>query len=231
MEQDFLKPGHFFEELKLHAGDRLQIEIPTAQHDLRYFTTLVGYVRGLSVLVRTPMANNLPMPMREGETVIVRGFSGLAAFSFECTVVRVCLAPFPYLHLSFPKTIRTTPVRKEVRVKVKLPVKVTAAGSELATHATITNISTAGIQIESEEEFGGKDDEVTVSFRFTIQPNAYDAHLETRGVIQKVTIQDSPEGDIAFLYGVKLLDLHSSQAILLQNLIYQQLLENHHNLA
>lgn len=231
MEQDFLKPGHFFEELKLHPGDRLQLEIPTPQRDLRYFTTLIGYIRGLSVLVRTPTANNLPMPMREGETVVLRGFSGLDAFSFECEVVRVCQAPFHYLHLSFPKEILIKPLRKEVRVKVKLPVKVIPKGGVLATHAAITNVSIAGIQIESDEDFGGKDDEVDVSFRFTIQPNDYEAHLEAQAVIQKVTVQDNPSGGIAFQYGVKLLHLHSSQAILLQNLIYQQLLENHHNLA
>lgn len=230
MEQTFHHSGDFFGELKLHAGDRLQIELPTKRHDLRYFTTLVGYVKDLSVLVRTPVVNGLSLPMRDGETLIVRGFSGVEAFSFESTVARVCLAPFPYLHLSFPHTISTTPVRHEVRVKVNIPVKITQGGSGKISHATISNVSATGIQIESQDEFGGKDDEVTVSFHFNIPPNGYEAHIESSAVIQKVTLQDSSAG-IAFQYGVKLHGLHSSQAILLQNLIYQQLLENHHNLA
>lgn len=231
MEQETHNNGNFFEELKLHAGDRLQIEIPSTRRDVRYFTTLVGYVKDLSVLIRNPVVNGLSLPMRDGETLIVRGFSGVEAFSFESRVARVCLAPFPYLHLSFPHTITTTPVRHEVRVKVNIPVKITQGGSGKISHAVISNVSATGIQIESEEEFGGKDDEVAVSFHFNIQPHDYEAHIESDAVIQKVTLQDSPAGGIAFQYGVKLLGLHSSQAILLQNLIYQQLLENHHNLA
>lgn len=231
MDQDIHKPAQSFDELKLHIEDRLQIEIPTPQHDLRYFTTLVGYVKGLSVLVRNPVVNGLTMPMRDRERLIVRGFSGVDAFSFDAVVERVCRAPFPYLHLSYPHAIRSTPIRHEVRVKVSLPAKIIPAGGDKAIHATICNISTGGILIDSEEELGGKDHEIGVSFHFTIQPHDYDAHIESKGVIQNMALQDNPSGGFLFQYGVKLLDLHSSQAILLQNLIYQQLLENPHNLA
>lgn len=231
MDQGYQKDGEYFENLKLHPGERIQLEIPSPQHDLRYFTSLIGYVMGLSVLLRTPLVNGLTLPMRDNERVIVRGFSGIDAFSFETTVARVCLSPFPYLHLGFPHAIHVTPIRHEVRVKVHLPVAVSHAGSELPSHGTITNISITGIQIDTEEEFGGKDEEVTISFRFTIHPNSYEAHIQSTGIIQHVTLQTTPSGAIGFQYGVKLQNLHSSQAILLQNLIYQQLLENYHNLA
>lgn len=231
MEHQVLKAEDFFEELKLHVGDRLQIEVPSRQHDLKYFTTLVGYAKGLSVLLRTPIVNGLPLPMRDGEKLIVRGFSGMETFSFDATIERICLGPFHYLHLSYPHIIRATPIRHEVRVRVSLPVKVTLADASIAIHATISNISTAGIMIDSVEELGEKDGEISVSFHFTIQPNDYDAHIETTALIQNVTLQDNPSGSFTFQYGVKLLKLHSSQAILLQNLIYQKLLENHHNLA
>lgn len=231
MEQDAPRTGDFFDELKLHVGDRLQLEVPSPHHDLRYFTTLVGYVKGLSVLVRTPIVNGLPLPMRDRETIVLRGFSGVEAFSFEATVSRVCLAPFSYLHLNFPHKIHITPVRHEVRVKVSLPVKITRDDRELASHGTVTNISTNGILIDCDEDVGTKGDVVIVSFRFTIQPHDYDAHIESNGVIQNMTLQDNPSGSFIFQYGVKLQDLHSSQAILLQNLIYQRLLEDHHNVA
>lgn len=221
----------FFEALKPHVGDRLQIEIPTRQHDQRHFTTLVGYVHNLSVLVRNPLVNGLPLPMRDNEKLIVRGFSGLEAFSFETRVERVCIAPFPYLHLAFPHTVRITPVRHEVRVKVHLPVKVRTKGGANVIHAHISNLSSGGIQIDSTEELGAINDEIDISFHFTIQPNDYDAHIECPGVILKSSIQEAPSGGFAFQYGLKLQNLHSSQSILLQNLIYQQLLEDHHNLA
>ncbi|MFN3397037.1 MAG: flagellar brake protein [Sulfurimicrobium sp.] len=223
--------GDLFEELKLHVGDRLQIEVPSRQHDLKYFTTLVGYVKWLSILVRTPLVDSLPLPMRDGEKLIVRGFSGKETFSFDSTIERVCREPFYYLHLSYPDSVSTTTIRHAERVRVNLPVRVTPAGASGAIHATISNISTEGILIDTGEELGKKDEEISVSFHFAIQPNDYDAHIETTALIQNVMLQDNPSGDFTFQYGVKLLKLHSSQAILLQNLIYQKLLENHHNLA
>lgn len=231
MEHEWRKAEAFFEDLKPHVGDRLQIELSSPLHDLKYFTTLVGYVKGLSVLLRTPIVSGLPLPMRDGEKLIVRGFSGMETFTFDTTIERICLEPFHYLHLSYPHTVRTTPIRNEVRVRVNLPVKVTPAGASSAIDATISNISTAGILVEATEELGDKDSEINVSFHCTIQPNDYDAHIETTALIQNVTLQDNPSGSFTFQYGVKLLELHSSQEILLQNLIYQKLLENHHNLA
>ncbi len=222
--------GDLFEQLKLHVGERLQIELPSPRHDLRYFTSLVGYVSGLSVLVRNPVVNGLSLPMRDSETLIVRGFSGLQTFSFETTVERVCIAPFPYLHLAYPHTIRTTPVRHEMRVKTMIPARITAGGGN-AVEAVISNISTGGIQIDSREELGKVHDEMGVSFHIVVQPNDYPAHIEAQSVIQNMTIQNHPDGGVLFQYGVKLLSLHSSQAILLQNLIYQQLLEDPHNIT
>lgn len=220
-----------FEKLKLHVGDRLQIEFPTPQHDRRHFTSLVGYVSNLSILVRNPVEHGLPLPMRDNEALIVRGFSGLETFSFETRVERVCISPFPYLHLAYPHTILTTPVRHEVRVKTRIPVRVTIGQGGTAIEAVISNVSTGGILIDTAEELGTAHDEIGVSFHITIQPNNYEAHIETQGVIQNTSIHDNPAGGILFQYGVKLPKLQSSQTILLQSLIYQALLEDHHNIA
>lgn len=220
-----------FEQLRLHVGERLQIELPTPRHDQRYFTSLVGYVSGLSVLVRNPVVNGLSLPMRDSEALIVRGFSGLQTFSFETTVERVCLAPFPYLHLAYPPIIRTTPVRHEMRVKTMIPARITTGSGGNTIEAVISNISTGGIQIDSQEELGKVHDEIGVSFHITVQPNDYGAHIESEGVIQNASILGNPEGGFLFQYGVQMPKLQSSQAILLQSLIYQSLLEDHHNIA
>ena len=223
--------GDIFEQLKLHVGDRLQIELPTHQHDQRYFTTLIGYVSNLSILVRNPVVHGLSLPMRDHELLIVRGFSGLETFSFNTTVERVCLSPFPYLHLAYPHSIRIITVRNQMRVKTSLPVNVTTGQSGTAIAATISNMSCGGILVDSLEELGKEHDEIGVSFHITVQPNDYQAHIEARAMIQNASIQDNPEGGFLFQYGLKLLNLHSSQAILLQSLIYEAVLEDHHNIA
>lgn len=226
-----IREEDILERLKLRVGDRLQIEIPTPQHDQRHFTSLVGYVNGLSVLVRTPLAHGLSLPMRDEESLVVRGFSGLETFSFETRVERVCLDPFPYLHLAYPDTVKTIPIRHEVRVKTSIPVKVTTGQGQKSVQATISNLSSGGILIDSTEELGQEHEEIDVSFHIAVQPNDYQANIETRATIQNSMILDNPQGGMLFRYGLKLLNLHSSQAILLQNLIYQALLENHHNIA
>lgn len=218
-----------FGALKLQTGDRLQIEIPTARHDMRYFTTLIGYARGLSVLVHHPLVNGLPLPMSEGKPLIVRGFSGLDAFSFESAVARVCIAPFRYLHLSYPHVIQTIPVRHEIRARVSLPARISPAGGGEGIAATLSNLSINGILVDSIRELGAKNDEIGVDFSFTIQPNDYEVHIEARGIIQNVAIEHAQTGETSFQYGIKLQNLHGNQSILIQNLIYQQLLENHHN--
>lgn len=223
--------GDIFEHLKLHVGDRLQIEIPTHQHDQRFFTTLVGYVSNISVLVRNPVVDGLSLPMRDHERLIVRGFSGLETFSFDTVVERVCISPFPYLHLAYPHAIRTIPVRNEMRVKTRLPVRVSTAKGDTAIEAIISNMSSGGILIDSAEELGSVHDEIGVSFHIIVQPNDYQAHIEAQAVIQNTSIQDNPKGEFQFQYGVKLMNIQSSQAILLQNLIYQALLADHHNIA
>ncbi len=225
-------PGvDLFDHLKLHVGDRLQIEIPSHQHDQRYFTTLVGYVSNLSILVRNPVVHGLTLPMRDNERLIVRGFSGLETFSFETTVERVCLSPFPYLHLAYPHAIRTMPVRNEMRIKTRLPVRISTGQGDTAIEAIISNMSSGGILIDAAEELGKVHDEIGVSFHITVQPNDYQAHIEAQAVIQNTSIRNNPEGEFLFQYGVKLLNLHSSQAILLQSMIYQALLEDHHNIT
>src|SRR4029079_10643969 len=100
---------------------RLQLELVTGNARSHYYTTLIGYVPGHSVLIRTPLVQNLPVPVPEGAVVLVRHFSGRHAFTLESRVERVCRSPYPYIHLAYPAQVQQTLIRGALRVSVALP--------------------------------------------------------------------------------------------------------------
>ncbi len=95
-----------FDDMKLNAESRLQLEPPKQLGSERILVKVIGYLRGVSLLVTAPAAaNGARLQLIEGERVVTRSFSGQNAFAFACTVERVCKLPYEYLHLSFPDVI------------------------------------------------------------------------------------------------------------------------------
>lgn len=118
-----------FTAMKPKVGQRIEFQIAPAALHPRLFTHLIGYEPGESVLVRTPLENNLPVNVHEGQAVLVRSFDGTRAYAFETTVQRICIAPFLYLHLGYPPEIQFLQVRQDARVPVRLLAEARAGGS------------------------------------------------------------------------------------------------------
>src|SRR5258706_8180261 len=55
-----------FEAMQLHVGERLQLDLTADIARNHYYTTLIGFVPEHTVLVRTPLVQNLPIPMPAG---------------------------------------------------------------------------------------------------------------------------------------------------------------------
>lgn len=225
-----------FDDMRLQVGERVQIELLPAHHHQHHFTTLIGYLKGESLLVKTPIFNGLPLPVPDGAMVEVRAFSGSTVFTFQCEVVRVCVSPFAYLHLSFPTLIRGAVIRKGERVRVDIPAKVAAAteGPQAGWRpARIVNVGTGGALIESRHELGGPNEVIRAAFSFNIEPDNYEASVSVQAVIQKVTRATEPDaaGRGVIYYGVQFRDMQPGQTIVLQNLVDQRLIDNHHNIA
>jgi c-di-GMP-binding flagellar brake protein YcgR len=216
------------DQLQLHIGDRLQLEMGTDGARSQYFTLLIGYVPGHSVMVRTPLAQNIPVPVREGEQVLVRSFSGRHASSFESTVTRVCRAPFPYLHLGYPQAVRQTQVRGAVRVRVNLAGTTLNPGyvdSDLPNPITIADLSVSGALLESQTALGETGSKVELAFKFLVQPNNYEVRLTTTAEIQSVRNSRRANED-TFVHGVRFQHLHTTESLLLQSFIQQVVLDD-----
>lgn len=215
-----------FEELNLQVDHRLQIEPATARLGEHFYTRLLGYLKGSSLIVKLPTSWDGAVPLGEGDVVTVRGFSGRIAYAFSSDILKIRYAPYPYCHLSFPPEIQGVEIRKALRVRVNIParlINVNESGS--AYEATISDLSTLGVQLNSTDDLGKMGDNVTLTFRFWVQPGDYEVNFNASGIIQSAQPIDSEAA--GWRYGVRLNELRSTEAILLQNLIYEQLMETH----
>lgn len=212
----------------MHVGDRLQLELLSAGAGNHYFTTLIGYVPGHSVLLRTPLVHNLPVPIPEGEQVRVRTFSGRHAYTFESRVERVQRLPLPYLHLAYPAVVQQTTIRGALRVRVHLSGTASTAGARegaLPIPVTLADLSTSGALLEAEHSLGRNGDSIELAFKFVVQPNDYEVKLVTPAQIQSGPKPKTGQGrDDAFSHGVRFAKLRATEALLLQSYIQQVLL-------
>ena len=217
-----------FEAAQLHVGERLQLELVAGNSRSQYYTTLIGFVPGHSVLIRTPLVQNLPVPVPEGAVVLVRAFSGRHAFTLESRVERVCRSPYPYIHLAYPAQVQQTLIRGALRVRVALPGTVSAPDDKAddgPLPVVITDLSVSGAQLETQAGLGETGEKFALVFKFAVQPNNYEVKLVTSAQIQnvrKIRKGNSPEE--VFSHGIRFGKLHATEGLLLQSYIQQVLL-------
>ncbi len=224
-----------FEQMHLQTGDRLQLEMLSDPARTHHFTTLIGYVPELSVLVRTPSVRGESIAVRDGETVLVRAFSGRSVYAFETTVQRVCLSPLSYLHLAYPKLVRANPIRGAERVRVEL--RGTAVNLEEDPHGipvgcTFGDLSLTGAQLECGQSLGNKGSRLQVFFAFKLEPQGYEVKLTPEAEIQSARRRSDPQGGVEiYSYGVRFGRMHATESLLLQSYIQQLLLNDRSRIA
>jgi hypothetical protein len=223
-----------FQDMRLRVGDRLQLQPPAAVSTERYLVKLIGYVDNVSVLVTAPMANGLRVPLRENDNIVARIFAGQKAFGFSSTVERVCKIPFDYLHLSFPDKVQGSVIRKSPRVRTRIIASVANAGaSETAERLSglIVNLSADGALIKSRQPLGEKGQRLILSFRVSL--HKVDAYLTVCAVVRSAFADEEKdrEDGTMFNHGIQFQDLAANDTVILQSLIYHQMIEHPHTLT
>ena len=222
-----------FEDMKLKVGDRLQIQPPRQLSMERFIIKLIGYVNNMSVLVTAPMADNrLRLQLIEGEKLVVRVFSSQNAFGFASTIEKICKIPFDYLHLSFPSEVQGTVIRQAPRVKTKIIASVAsgAQGKDSAS-AIISNLSANGALLDARRNLAAKGDTLKVSFRVNL--HNIDAFLTVNAAVRAVFSDEVDDKNTAAMvhHGIEFQDLQPNDSVILQSLIYQQIIEQPHTVA
>lgn len=220
----FLVSQYVFDDMHLHVGDRFQLET-SGPGGGRHYGTLVGYVPDLSVVVKTPLLNGLPLPYTDGQAVIVRAFTGRGIFAFDTAVERVCVAPFHYLHLAFPKDVRGVQIRDSERVKVYMPTQI-KRGEHTILAGIVTDLGMGGAAIEVEKALP-LNEKLTLALRFALEDMHITAGFDAPAVVHKQLESRKEEAATLHRYGVAFEHITLGQTVMLQNFVYHQLLADH----
>jgi|GEM_PF-308455 len=220
-----------FLDMRLRVGDRIQLQLPASMGTERYVVKLIGYVENTSVLVSMPSTNGMSVPVRNGDNVVARVFTSRTAFAFDTTIDRVATIPFNYLHLSYPAIVQGAVVRQAPRVKTKIIASVAVGEGEGAEKhsSVIQNISARGALISMRQPLSKSLDHIIVSFRINL--HGVDSHLNVKAVIRNVQTDDKDSTEpLKYHHGVEFQSMQPTDNMILQSLIYQQMIEFPQNL-
>ncbi len=221
LKEEILK----LDDIQLRIGESLQLQSNLEQSQGRYYVKLIGYNKGRSLLVSAPMVDGRVQLIRDGQTFVVRAFSGKSVYAFSASVLKSTSTPYSYLHLTYPAEVRGIVVRRGSRADVKVIAAAvrTSSGDEASIPGLITNISTNGCLFQSRTCMGQKGDAVTVKFKTVV--NEVETYLVLDGVIRMVTsLQLSESSAPETQHGVEFLKFQAQDKVSLSAFVYQELL-------
>lgn len=231
---DITESGFTFLDMRLRVGDRIQIQPPATVGTERYIVRLIGYLENATLLVTMPLENGLRVPLRENDKIVARVFTSQKAFGFTSTVERVCKIPYDYLHLSFPYAIQGSVVRKSPRVRTKIITSITRpeeSDESKRQSGLIVNLSADGALVRSRQAVAQKDETLRLAFRVNL--HNVDAYLTVNAIVRSVFRDENGEGNAAPMHnhGLQFQELKPNDSVILQSLIYQQMIEQPQSLA
>lgn len=211
------------DQIKLAIGDPLQLQAHSSSGSApRYYVKLIGYLRGKGVIVTTPSQDGKLLLMREGQSFVVRLFSGKSVYAFGASVFKVANVPYPHLHLTWPSQVNGLVVRQGARTKVNIIGAVQDA-HQRSHAATLINLSTGGCLLLAKAQLGIKDDRVGLKFRVSI--NDSEQYLDLRGVIRSISREGGEEGGPMIQHGIQFSDIAPNDRVVLTAYVYQKLFE------
>ena len=212
-----------FDEIKLDIGDTLQLQTQSDSGQSRYYVKLIGYLQGKSILVTTPTQDGKVLLMREGQSFVVRMFSGKSVFAFGATIFKVANVPFPHLHLTYPNSVRGLVVRRGARARDNQIAAV--VGGDGRTHAaSIDDQSMGGAMLTGKSPMGVKDDRLTIKFRVVVSD--VEQLLTIPAVLRSVHASAATEGVAPQVqHGVQFEDLPHAEQVVLSAFVYRILFE------
>ncbi|NNM83497.1 MAG: flagellar brake protein, partial [Burkholderiales bacterium] len=154
--------------------ERVQLARPG---NARFESRLIGYIRGVSLLVTQPVREGLRMDFLEGESLEVRMFTGSEIHVFETHVMQVCIAPVHYLHLAYPEQMRIQPLRRTPWVDVRIPATLILADAS-SVPALLENLSENGARLGANLDV--KEEGFSISFVAPIDEMKREIQLPVR---------------------------------------------------
>ena len=173
-----------------------------------------------------PYQGDQRLQLFEGEELVVRAFTGRSAFGFATAVDKVIKHPFEYLHLAYPEAVQAVQVRKAVRVTTNIIASVSAYNQDVEpVPAVIVDVSSSGALIDAGQAIGEVGDLLRVVFR--VRLHGVDSDLTVDAFIRNRYAEYLQSGGVAAVHhGVEFSALAATDSMILESLIYQQLVES-----
>jgi c-di-GMP-binding flagellar brake protein YcgR len=212
------------EEARLMIGDLVNLQVQGGEASERYAVRLIGMSKGRSVLVTAPMVDGKYLLMREGQAFIMRAFSGKSAYAFSTQILKSVNTPYPYMHLAYPREVRSLVIRKGARADVKVICAITACNNvPLEMSGTIVNLSAGGAQIVLKRPPGQKGQRLVIKFKVDV--NGIEALLKLDALIRAINVDPTGETDMPYQLGIQFVDVPAEDSIPLLAFVYHELLE------
>jgi c-di-GMP-binding flagellar brake protein YcgR len=222
--QEAVEKSLALDEARLLIGDLINVQTQSGTAIERYSVKLLGMCKGRSVLVTTPMIDGKYLLMREGQGFILRAFSGKSAYAFTTQILKSVNTPYPYLHLAYPREVKSLVVRRGARADVRVICAIIACDdAPLQAAGTIVNLSVGGALMLAKQALGKKGQQLTIKFKVML--NGIEALLELKTVIRAINVDQSGESDTPYQLGIQFVDVSAEDSIPLLAYVYQQLLE------
>jgi len=161
--------------------------------------------------------------LREGEAFIVRSLAGRRAYAFGTKLLKYQQSPHHYLHLSVPKDVRCTVIRRDVRVDVTLSAFLTGAADVAGIDPfaiEVTDISVGGVSGIGTRAAFAKD--AIGRLRFRLHAANEDHNLDL-AVVVRATEGNAEAGTVR--YGLEFTGLTPQEHLVLSAFIFQTVSE------
>ena len=218
------------EELSLDIGDALQLQF-LPEDTGRYYVRVIGYLPERSLLVTTPTNQGKVILVRESQPVAVRVLAGNEVIAFSVNVLRSCMKPYPYLHLSYPTEMQSITVRKAQRVNLDTIARVKKCGPEVSVAeqspeaVKVSDMSTTGALLISPRPLGEVKTLLNINLRMKVAEEEESLNLVS--VIRNARSRNNSQGSTEYLYGIEFQFTDRQEAILLHAYVYEQIVIHH----
>lgn len=207
-------------EVRWGVGEAIYLQV-LDNSALRYTVKLIGFVKNKTVFVTAPMSDGKFEFIREGQSFIVRAFSGKKAYAFMASAVKSVHTPHPYLHLTYPKQVRCNVVRQGARAEVKIVASLSVgANQERSGAGMLTDLSVGGASATAKEPLGAKGDQARVKFK--LQAVGQDEFLNLPAILRWVGPAESGPG---FKHGFEFVDVAVHERLILSAFVHQTLVD------
>ncbi|MDO9636334.1 MAG: flagellar brake protein [Thiobacillus sp.] len=209
------------DQVKLSIGDSIQLQFQSDIEPSRSIVTLVGYLKGQSVIVTTPIINGTMMLVREGQDFVSRLFSGKSVYAFSSKAIRVTNTPYPHLHLSYPREVRGQVIRGSPRGRINIICHATVEDGR-GYACVARDISVGGALIAVNEKIGDVGAPLTLKFRVKVVDTEHVLSLDC--VIRSVNASRPSEDETpAILHGLSFEALTSQDTLVISTMLYQNM--------